>query len=533
MKNMIRMLFCLMLAAPLASTAGLKEKIQEEIDSNPFLKERGIKIVAKKEENGYVTLEMVTGNHEVRKALIEGMDIQNISSVEMGLLSWGKSERETISTLKRVIGRIEKIPGVKEVVLKALASTPSNPAQEMAAQRQRDLIVNFAQRRQQQMLAAAKAQQREVPVLFKEFFFAATSYDWPATSNLVRQIQYHSGRYEGPHGSIDPALNTELWHYMLETFGAFETVTLWNPVMLQRYEEEILRPLSKNCIYFGGTDPGRFVPTVLRETSPIPFYVITQNGLADGPYMTFLRTRCDASVLLPTPEECNAAFKQFAEDVRTGRTQPGADVRVENGRVSVEGVQGVIAINGILAKWIFDKNKDKHSFYVEESYVIPWMYPYLKPFGVIMKIEKEPLPTPQQDAAYWQALISKDFAYWDQLLGEFIKRPEFKRDISAPKAFSKMRCAIAGVYEFRGVVNAAELAYQQAIAICPESAEASFRLANLYMRLNRVDKAVEILAKLAELDPSNKQVCEALEQFKAVQRKNAQQPADKSAGSSK
>jgi hypothetical protein len=48
-----------------------------------------------------------------------------------------------------------------------------------------------------------------------------------------------------------------------------------------------------------------------------------------------------------------------------------------------------------------------------------------------------------------------------------------------------------------------------------------------------VDKAVEILAKLAELDPSNKQVCEALEQFKAVQRKNAQQPADKSAGSSK
>jgi tetratricopeptide (TPR) repeat protein len=290
-------------------------------------------------------------------------------------------------------------------------------------------------------------------------------------------------------------------------------------------------------------------------------YIITQNALADGTYMNYIRDHYDFTrpnpdkpetiakftwwqqaimrfawkrmarditypkepIHIPSPPEANDAFRQFVEDVQLGRIQAGADVRVENGRVSVEGVQGVMAINGILAKWIFEKNKDKHAFYVEESYVIPWMYPYLRPAGVIMKIEKEQLPPPQQDQKLWEQIITKDFAYWDQLLGEFIKRPEFKRDSDAQKAFSKLRCAIAGVYEYRGIVNAAEAAFSQAIAICPESPEASFRLANLYMRLNQAGKAVETLSKLAERDPFNKQVREALEQFRAIQ--NAMTPA--------
>jgi hypothetical protein len=344
--------------------------------------------------------------------------------------------------------------------------------------------------------------------------------------------------------------------------------------------------MEKDAVLYGGTDPGRFVPTYMIFCESFAnqryvstnmtekglmekcatfdrrdVYIITQNALADGTYMNYIRDHYDFTrpnpdkpetiakftwwqqaimrfawkrmarditypkepIHIPSPPEANDAFRQFVEDVQLGRIQAGADVRVENGRVSVEGVQGVMAINGILAKWIFEKNKDKHAFYVEESYVIPWMYPHLRPSGVIMKIEKEPLPPPQQDQKLWEQIITKDFAYWDQLLGEFIKRPEFKRDSDAQKAFSKLRCAIAGVYEYRGIVNAAEAAFSQAIAICPESPEASFRLANLYMRLNQAGKAVETLSKLAERDPFNKQVREALEQFRAIQ--NAMTPA--------
>jgi hypothetical protein len=33
---------------------------------------------------------------------------------------------------------------------------------------------------------------------------------------------------------------------------------------------------------------------------------------------------------------------------------------------------------------IFDRNKE-HTIFVEESYVLPWMYPHLEPHGLILK----------------------------------------------------------------------------------------------------------------------------------------------------
>ena len=381
---------------------------------------------------------------------------------------------------------------------------------------QRDLVVNFAQHRQRQMLAVAKDKQLEVPQLFNQLFEAVIRYDWPATSNLYCNIKGSIGQYAGSRS--DPTLNNELWQYVLETFGAFEQVALWKPLMLQRYEAEVLRPLTTNCIYFGGTDPGRFVPTMLRETAAKLFQVITQNALADHLYMNFLRSSCAPSVVLPTPAQCNDAFRKLVEEVQAGRTPAGADVRVKDGRVSVEGVQGVMMINGLIAKWIFDQNKDGHDFFVEESYVLPWMYPYLAPAGIILKLGKEPLPTPQENDKFWKNLLYEDSTFWAQLLGELNKHPEFKSDQVGQRAFSKLRCASAGIYEYRGLIKAAEAAYQQAIAMCPKNPEASFRLANLYARMKRLDDAVKTLRTLSEQDPADTQVRAAIQQFEEAQR---------------
>ena len=41
----------------------------------------------------------------------------------------------------------------------------------------------------------------------------------------------------------------------------------------------------------------------------------------------------------------------------------------------------------MLPKQIFEQNKDQYQFFVEESYVLPWMYPYLKPHGLIMRLD--------------------------------------------------------------------------------------------------------------------------------------------------
>ena len=244
--------------------------------------------------------------------------------------------------------------------------------------------------------------------------------------------------------------------------------------------------------------------------------LITQNVLVDGTYEDYIRDTL-STVRLPSSEEANEAFRQYRDEIRSGRVKDD-DVAIENGRISVEGVKGMMATNGQLARWIFEHNNDTHSFFVEESYVLPWMYPYLSPCGVLMRLDKQPVSKPQDDLVKWQRIIQDDFAFWDKICSRFRERPELWADVYARNTYCKMRCAIAGLYEYRYIVNAAELAYRQAIALGSANPEASFRLANLYLRLNKTDQAVMTLQKLSDLMPSNKQVSEALEQFKAIQR---------------
>jgi len=339
--------------------------------------------------------------------------------------------------------------------------------------------------------------------------------------------------------------------------------------------------MTKDAVLFGGTDPGRFVPTymIFCESRVKPadryqskwmkasdpsydgstfdrsdVYIITQNALADQTYMSYIRDHYDYSrpdpantntlakfmpwqrrvftwawtaldrqndfpktpIRIPTPEDSQRAFQQFVQDVEAGRVPPNAEITIDNGRVQVKGALGVMEINGILAKWIFDWNKDKHDFYVEESYVIRWMYPYLRPAGVIMKIEKEPLPSPQQDPALWAGIVAKDKAYWDQLSGDLLAREEFCRSLDAKKSFSKMRSAIAGLYLSRGMHREAEYAFRQAVDLCPESPEGSFRLAELYLNQRRFKEARQLIAAYMLIDkynPSAKGFFEQIDRF--------------------
>ena len=107
-------------------------------------------------------------------------------------------------------------------------------------------------------------------------------------------------------------------------------------------------------------------------------------------------------IYIPSESDLQRGFQEYVQSVQARQKsgqQPPPDEQVQvnaAGRVSVRGVGGVMAINGILTNWIFDRNKDKHAFYVEESYVIPWMYTYMTPYGIILKINHDPMPAPAQ-----------------------------------------------------------------------------------------------------------------------------------------
>jgi tetratricopeptide (TPR) repeat protein len=340
--------------------------------------------------------------------------------------------------------------------------------------------------------------------------------------------------------------------------------------------------MDRDAVLYGGTDPGRFVPTymIFCESRVPPkdryrdphfdpeggpsfdrrdVYIITQNALADSTYMSYIRDHYDYSrpdpdnpktlerrlpwqralfrwgwhhlyrdsmypkepIWIPSEQDTQRAFQEYITNVQArqarGEQLSGDEqVTVEGGAVQVRGVQGVMNINGILTKWIFDHARDKHAFYVEESYVIPWMYPYLTPSGIIMKINRDPLPGPEQDPQLWTDIVKRDKAYWDKLTGDLQARRQFHGDPDAQKTFSKLRSAIGGVYAYRHLSAEAVYAFKQALELCPESPEGNFRLAQLYMELGRAEDALATLQALQKLDPLNVKITQAIQQINGI-----------------
>ncbi|MFO7536406.1 MAG: DUF2723 domain-containing protein [Kiritimatiellia bacterium] len=284
---------------------------------------------------------------------------------------------------------------------------------------------------------------------------------------------------------------------------------------LQPGEEPLPNPafpeeMGPNAVFFGGTDPGRFVPTYMIYSAAVrsDVFLITQNALADNTYMSVMRDLYGNAIWIPSVVDGNQAFQKYVEDVNAGRTPANAAITIENGRVQVQGVAGVMLINGILAEMIFDYNKWRHNFYVEESYVIQWMYPYLTPHGLIMKINSDPSPRLSPKT------IRDDLDFWDWYQRRLTSDPRFVRDIVARKSFSKLRSAIGGLYVYRGLMAEAEQAFKESYALYPLSPEANFRLADLYMRWNRFQDAIQLMEKFANEDPNNDRAREFVRDLK-------------------
>ena len=309
------------------------------------------------------------------------------------------------------------------------------------------------------------------------------------------------------------------------------------------YGTDMLRNMDRDAVVFGGTDPGRFIPTytIFCESTQNPRWkrdpnfdrsdlaLITQNALADGTYMKYIRSHYDVSrrtqynaferwlgrdktypkdpLIMPTDEEVQQAFQTYIE--QAGRTS-------EDGKITVEGIQGVFAINGLISKMIFDKNKETRAFYIEESFPMDWYYPYATPFGLCLKINKDPLTQIPTD------IIQKDRAYWDAYTKKLVSDPKFLSDRPARMSFSKLRSSIGNVYMYRNLRPEAEYAYKQALEMAPDNAEVVFRLSDLYANQSRFTEAMQLATNLKKLDPENTQIDGLIENIKARQQQIGQ-----------
>ena len=278
----------------------------------------------------------------------------------------------------------------------------------------------------------------------------------------------------------------------------------------------------------------------------------------------------DREIYTPTSEDLSKSFndymldaqRRYQHDVQSPneprQIKPGENVALDekSGRISISGQIAVMSINALLCRVIFDHNP-KNEFFVEESFPLDWMYPYETPFGVIMKINRRPLPELTEDivrrdhefwSQYSQRLIGnwitydtpiKDIAAWVEKV--YLRRnfrgftgdQAFIRDDQAQKAFSKLRSSIAGMYNWR-VMNAkpgsadyqrmlkeADFAFRQAFAFCPYSPEAVFRYTNLLLSQQRFEDAYLIASTCLKLDPYNSSVIGLVNQLDGWRKQKA------------
>lgn len=338
-----------------------------------------------------------------------------------------------------------------------------------------------------------------LPPEAEAFFQAAATGPWESVSNAFAAIKSPDARPEAGSPGIPP-LQNELWAPIQETWGAWEDWKDWkeDASLLADFYEPILSAMPEGSIYLGGTDPGRFVITAVNALkTPSSVFCLTQNGLADNSYLAHLRAVYGDRIWLPTKEDSQATFNHYVDDVKAGRILAGADIKIENGCISVQGVGGVMQINSLLSRLIFDRNKNEHPFFVEESYVIDWMYPYLEPHGLILKLQPEPLKELSPES------IDRDTQFWAEQEKTLMAAPGFADNYAARKTFSKLRCAIAGVYDYRKLYPEAEAAYRQASRLCPTAPETHFRLAQMLANQQRLDDAIRVLEEFIAANPTD------------------------------
>ncbi len=275
----------------------------------------------------------------------------------------------------------------------------------------------------------------------------------------------------------------------------------------------------------------------------------------------------DREIYIPSVEDSQKCFQDYMEDVRRriqlDQKMPGEDVRVDaSGRMQVSGQVAVMMINGYLCRVIFDHNPN-NEFFIEESFPLPWMYPYETPFGIIMKINRNPLPELpdeifKRDHAFWSKFSERLVGNWityDTSIKEIVDFIEkvylrhnysgfkgdlkFVRDDQAQKAFSKLRSSICGVYAWRlgpqcpdeyrqktaagteALRRETDFAFKQAFAFCPYSPEAVFRYINFLLQYGRIDDAILVAQTCHKLDPYNDQVNGLIKQLGDIKEQSA------------
>jgi hypothetical protein len=371
-------------------------------------------------------------------------------------------------------------------------------------------VMQFARNRRDIALALAAKKNMEMPDEARRFFDAIEAGNWEEANALFKSMQ------KRVHDEDRTEAQFAVWPVIVETYGVAEAAHEWPAQKLLDYGNAVLGSLRPGMVYVGGTDAGRFIPTLLNETSGGERHVVlTQNALADGTYLEYVRHLYSDQLVTVDSADSQRAFKDYIDDAsrrlqhdldhpdEPKQLRPGEDVKKIDNRVQVSGQVAVMSINEKILQEFMRKNPDL-SFALEESSPLKSTYPGATPLGPLMELragEQDAL-TPERAA--------QSLDYWRQTAQQLANDPEAPPDSEARKAWAQMAMAQANLFADRDLGAQAEPIYRLASELSPGYLAPVGQLAQLFQRTGRVNEAQQLLEDFLRSHPNQRAAIEAL-----------------------
>jgi len=359
-----------------------------------------------------------------------------------------------------------------------------------------------------------------VPARLEQFFDAAESGKWEdldaafhSLSEYKRLALEEADKKTEATGEIDQELmaTMKLSQSVTEMYGVAQAAHNWPAQRLLDYGNAILDSLHPGMVYLGGTDAGRYIPTLLNETTEGERHVVlTQNAFADGTYLEYARALYGDRLNAPTADDSQRSFSEYLTDAQKRfhhdqdfpdepkQLRPGEDVRVTENRVQVSGQVAVTAINERLVQILMEKNPGV-PFAVEQGFPLVSTYSGATPLGPIME-----LGTPSQPGILTAERAAEAVDYWRVVAQQFADTSATD-SLDARNAYAKMASEQGTLLLKRDYATEAEQAFRIANEISPANSEAVFRYVSLLGDQQRLDDAIRVVESAMKAAPENAQ----------------------------
>ena len=168
----------------------------------------------------------------------------------------------------------------------------ANDGDSSLRQQQITQLKQFSQQQLDQSRTLAASSGEKIVPEFQRLFDAAIAGDVQTVTNMYGDFKQRHPQYERKKG-IPPNIRlwNPAWEDVLDICMAYDHVANCNPKYTQIFVDDLMSSIPSGSIYFGGTDPGRSLPTAFSKSHPDadPFYTLTQNALASSAYLDYLR----------------------------------------------------------------------------------------------------------------------------------------------------------------------------------------------------------------------------------------------------